>query len=237
MRRLILFDIDGTLVLSGGAGSRALTRALDEVFGLANGLEGVRLNGQTDPQIVEDALRKGGIVPADEPDRMAKVEELYLKYLADEMVVSQRARVLPGVRELLPRLRGVEGITLGLLTGNFEVGARIKLARFDLNHYFEVGAFGSDAKDRTALVPLALERAGARYNHAFSTGEVVIVGDTERDVACGKAHGVATVAVATGGVEMEELVAAGADRVFGDLAQSGVFETLTAGVRGRAKCR
>jgi phosphoglycolate phosphatase-like HAD superfamily hydrolase len=217
-KRLLLFDIDGTLMHSGGAGARALTRALFEVFGLKDALAGVRLNGQTDPQIVTDALSRAGLLADDE--RRTQLEALYLTYLAREIVTSERACLMPGVHALLDHLAGRCDVILGLLSGNIEPGARIKLSRFDLNRYFSCGGFGSDSHVRRDLVPIALERARHLHGVRLTPKDVVVVGDTERDVDCGRHAGARTLAVATGCVAESVLREAGPDMFFANLADT-----------------
>lgn len=212
--RLFLFDIDGTLMLSGGAGARALSRALLEVFGIANALEGVRLHGQTDPQIVADALEAAGRTRSAKPEELDRARELYLTYLAAEIRTAQKARMLPGVLELLEHLAGIPHVKLALLTGNIEPGARIKLSRFDLNRFFACGGFGSDSRVRRELVPIALDRARAQFRVELGASDVVVIGDTEKDVDCGRFAGARTLAVATGSVSEEDLRHAGPDLVF-----------------------
>ncbi|MBI4863712.1 MAG: haloacid dehalogenase-like hydrolase [Candidatus Riflebacteria bacterium] len=218
--RLLLFDIDGTLMLSGGAGARALTAALHEVFGMSDGLAGVRLNGHTDRQIVADALALAGLPSPASPAQQALLDERYVHNLRREMPVSPRAVLLPGVTELLQRLVEVGGVALALLTGNIEPGARIKLERFGLNRYFPFGAFGTDSAVRRDLVPIAIARGEEKIGVRFDRSDVVVIGDTERDVDCGRHCGVKTVAVATGGVSVADLQAAGADLVLPDLADT-----------------
>jgi len=215
--RLVLFDIDGTLILSGGGGFRALTRAFKDVAGISNALEGVRLNGQTDPLIVSEALTQAGV--ADSPQIHSDIQSRYLVYLREEMPRSEKARLLPGVRPLLDRLGQLSDVTIGLLTGNIEPGARIKLDRFDLNRHFPFGAFGSDSAVRRELVPIAMARARQRCPGVdLGASDTIIVGDTERDVDCGRFAGARTLAVATGGVLPSVLRQAGADLVFDDFS-------------------
>lgn len=225
--KVVLFDIDGTLMLSGGAGARALTRALGEVFGLTDPLTGVRLNGQTDPQIVLDALERAGKKDAAHPERLDTVTERYLEYLAGEIHHSEKARVLPGVVALLDALAARPDVKLGLVTGNLERGARIKLSRFDLNRYFTCGGYGSDSIQRRELVPIALERASACFSVALSPRDAVVIGDTEKDVDCGRHAGARTLAVATGGVPESVLRDAGPDALFATLEHTErVIETI-----------
>lgn len=212
--KLVLFDIDGTLMLSGGAGARALTRALGEVYGLTDPLTGIRLNGQTDPQIMLDALERAGRSSEAHPERLGAVTELYVRYLAAEIQNAPSAKLMPGVIALLDALAGRTDVALALVTGNIERGARLKLSRFDLNRYFSCGGFGSDSTQRRDLVPIACERASACFGRAFVPEDAVVIGDTEKDVDCGRHVGARTLAVATGSVSADVLRAAGPDALF-----------------------
>jgi phosphoglycolate phosphatase-like HAD superfamily hydrolase len=223
MSKLILFDIDGTLVLTGGAGLRAMNRAGLEILGVLNLLDGIPLAGRTDWIILHDALTRAGH-DLDE-DLFERMREAHIRYLAEE--IEHRGDgvkdVMPGVRELLPLLRSRDDVALGLLTGNFEEAARIKLGHFDLWDYFRCGAFGDDAADRNALVPFAVDRARARGLGWFDYGDVVVIGDTPHDVACAVAVGAQPVAVATGGFTAEQLRATGAPVVLEDLSDTEGF--------------
>jgi phosphoglycolate phosphatase-like HAD superfamily hydrolase len=226
MRKLVLFDIDGTLVLTGGAGLRAMNRALEEVFGHANGLEGIALAGRTDWAILSDAVRRIG--RSLDGALLADLEHRYVTNLADEIQHpgSGRKEVLPGIREILDELEGRDDVFLGLVTGNFEAGAKVKLGYFDLWRYFTCGAFGGDAADRNALVPFALERARACGLPDISDEDILVVGDTPHDVTCAHAAGAVAVGVATGSSPVEDLEAAGAQHVFKDLGDTAAFLRL-----------
>jgi phosphoglycolate phosphatase-like HAD superfamily hydrolase len=225
MPKLILFDIDGTLVLTGGAGLRAMNRAGEEVLGLLNLVDGIPLAGRTDWIILHDALTRAGH-ELDE-DLFERMRDAHIRYLAEE--IEHRGDgvkdVMPGVRELLPALRSRDDVTLGLLTGNFEEAARIKLGHFDLWDYFRCGAFGDDAADRNALVPFAVNRARACGLGPFDYTDVVVVGDTPHDVACAVAVGAQPVAVATGGFSVDQLRTTGAPVVLEDLSDTEGFLT------------
>ena len=225
MPKLILFDIDGTLVLTGGAGIRAMNRAGEEILGVLNLLDGIPCAGRTDWIILHDALTKAGH-ELDE-DLFERMREAHIRYLAEE--IEHRGdgvkEVMPGVRELLPALRSRDDVALGLLTGNFEEAARIKLGHFDLWDFFRCGAFGDDAADRNALVPFAVERARSCGLGSFGYAEVVVIGDTPHDVACAVAVGAQPVAVATGGFSVEQLRATGAPVVLEDLSDTAGFLT------------
>jgi len=226
MRKLVLFDIDGTLVLTGGAGLRAMNRALEETFGHTNGLEGIAVAGRTDWAILADAVRRLG--RALDAAMLADLQSRYVKNLAEEIQHPGQGRkaVMPGIREILDRLERREDVLVGLLTGNFEDGARVKLEYFDLWRYFRCGAYGGDAADRNALVPVARERARACGLPEIHDSDVLVIGDTPHDVMCAHAAGATAVAVATGSSPVEELRGTGAKHVFQDLGDVEAFMRL-----------
>ena len=218
MRKLLLFDIDGTLVLTGKAGLRGMNRALHEVFGQPRALEGIPVAGRTDWAILTDAVRLYGR----ELDE-ALLDDLRARYvacLAEEIEHTGEGTkaVMPGIRPALDALAERDDVLVGLLTGNFIEGARVKLGHFDLWRYFRFGAFGDDAADRNLLVPVAVGRARAFGWPDVAASDVIVIGDTPADVACAHAAGATAVAVATGGSSVEELRATGAEFVFEDLA-------------------
>jgi phosphoglycolate phosphatase len=219
-RRLVLFDIDGTLVLTGGAGLRAMNRACEHVVGHQNALDGVTLAGRTDWIILDDALTRNGL--SLDPTLLSELRQRYVEHLRQEIDLPGKGvkDVMPGIRALLDALEPRDDIALGLLTGNFEEGARIKLQHFDLWKYFRCGAFGDDASDRNHLVPVAMQRARDCGLVDASPADVVVIGDTPHDIACARAVGATPVAVATGGYSVDQLRAAGADIVFKDLSET-----------------
>ena len=219
MPKLILFDIDGTLVLTGGAGIRAMNRAGEEILGVLNLLDGIACAGRTDWIILHDALTKAG----HELDEalFARMRDAHIRYLAEEIEHPGDGvkDVMPGIRELLPVLQSRDDVFLGLLTGNFADAAEVKLAHFDLWRYFRCGAFGEDAHDRNHLVPVALDRARGRgLPDHVDAGRTVVIGDTPRDIACARAHGARVVAVATGEYKVDALKHA--DVVFADFSDT-----------------
>jgi phosphoglycolate phosphatase len=226
MPKLVLFDIDGTLVLTGGAGMRAMTRTCDEIIGHADALDGIAVAGRTDWIILQDTLARLGR----DLDRalFERLRERYVEYLRHEILQPGHGfnGTLPGVPDLLHSLQGREDVYLGLLTGNFEAGARIKLERFDLWRYFRCGAYGDDAADRNALVPFALERARRAGLPEIAPEHILVVGDTPHDIACARAVGASAVGVATGGFTVDELRACGGDIVFEDLSDPEAFLQL-----------
>jgi phosphoglycolate phosphatase-like HAD superfamily hydrolase len=220
--RLVLFDIDGTLIWTGGAGSRALTRAFDEWAGIPDGLDGIPVPGRTDTIIFADLLRRHGL-GASRP-ALDALQDTYFRCLAEELsALPVDVDPLPGVVALLDALAAESRMSTALLTGNHARGARLKLERYGLWHYFPFGAFGEDAADRNDLVPVALERAAAAGVPPVSPRDVVIVGDTPLDVACGRAHGASTIGVATGGCAEGALTGAGADLVLANLADTAAI--------------
>jgi phosphoglycolate phosphatase len=223
---LILFDIDGTLVLTGGAGMRAMNRACEDLVGHDSALDGVAVAGRTDWIILHDVLQRHGMTL--DTDTLEELRRRYVTHLAEEMQHPGTGikNTMPGIRELLDALQRRDDTALGLLTGNFLEGARIKLEYFDLWKYFACGAFGGDAADRNALVPVALRRARECGLPAFTSADVFVVGDTPHDIACAHAGGATPVGVATGSYTVEQLRDCGAQIVFRDLSDTDAFLRL-----------
>jgi len=235
MAKLVLFDIDGTLVLTGGAGMRAMNRAFAEIVGAPTGptgatdtdaLNGIAVAGRTDWIILQNTLARLGREL--DQDLFGQIRERYVRHLGREIEQPGKGfnGTLPGVSALLEKLHAREDVFLGLLTGNFKDGARIKLQRFDLWRYFRCGAFGDDSPDRNALVPVALERAAACGLPPLAPADVIVVGDTPHDVACAQAVGAVPVGVATGGFTADQLRACGAAVVFETLEDTDGFNKL-----------
>jgi phosphoglycolate phosphatase len=223
MPKLLLFDIDGTLVLTGGAGIRAMNRAGEEILGVTDLLRGTEVAGRTDWIIMHDAMKKSGHeLDEDLFERMRAAHHVYLREEIEHRGDGVKD-VMPGIRALLPALQSRDDVHLGLLTGNFEEAARIKLGHFDLWDYFRCGAFGDDAADRNALVPFAVDRARECGLGTFDYADVVVIGDTPNDVACAVAVGALPVAVATGNYTLDQLRATGAPFVLEDLSDTEGF--------------
>ena len=241
--KLLLFDVDGTLVLTAGAAVRAMDEAFVEVFGVRGAFEHVSMPGRTDgailgdafvralpqSQILADAMSAASVHAVD--GQVARFKAAYFARFSEEIQKPVSASpaghrrhrfkgVLPGVRHLLDRLSVCDDMFLALLTGNYEQGARIKLEYFDLWRYFVCGAFGEDGVNRHELVPVAMARARAAGCPALDPRDVIIVGDTPLDVACARDGGVRCLAVATGGYSVDALGAAGAEVVFETLANT-----------------
>jgi phosphoglycolate phosphatase len=202
--RLVLFDIDGTLLSDGGAAREAFRDALAHVYGYAGDLGRYDFSGRTDPQIAHMVLRDAGVSADDVERAMPRLWEHYLAGLARN-ATAERVRVLPGIHALVEALASHEGVVLALLTGNIEPGARLKLGGGALNTFFPFGAFGSDSADRNALPPIAVRRASEATGHRFDGEEVVIIGDSIYDVRCGVPYGATTIAVASGKTPAEML--------------------------------
>jgi phosphoglycolate phosphatase-like HAD superfamily hydrolase len=213
--RLALFDIDGTLISDGGAARASFREALRLVYGYAGDLARYDFSGRTDPQIAFMVLRDTGLSDAAIAARLDDLWEHYLAGLARNATAS-RVRVLPGIFPLLEALAAREDVILGLLTGNLERGARLKLAAPELNRYFPFGAFGSDSMHREELPPIAVARASERNGHRFAGREVVIIGDSIYDVRCGVPHGATTIAVASGKTSADKLRAESPHHLFED---------------------
>ncbi len=209
--RLILFDIDGTLVLTGRAGVRGMNLAFGRLHGRDRALDDVPIAGRTDRAIVIDALRGIGVEPTE--DAIGALRDAYIEILAVEIhrpAPGHPSLVLPGVTALLDALDRQEGTVSALLTGNFQRGASVKLGHFALWQRFAFGAFGDDHVDRRALVSVAVERAEAAGAHVPAE-RIVIIGDTPRDIDCAKASGARAIGVATGPFSRSALEQAGAD--------------------------
>jgi phosphoglycolate phosphatase-like HAD superfamily hydrolase len=215
--KILLFDIDGTLIHSGGSGKHAMELAFQEIWGMPNSLDSVLLAGQTDPKILRDAFQLHGIAWND--DEIERFKEQYFIHLAEDMQRPRpKRRIMPGFPELLEELKKMPEIHIGLLTGNWIRGAEIKLAYFDLWKYFEFGAFGDDEMDRNKLVPHALRRAEEKFGIRPSRDRVYVIGDTPRDIQCARPHDAVAVAVATGEYSVAELSAEKPDFLFEDFS-------------------
>jgi phosphoglycolate phosphatase len=217
--KLLLFDIDQTLINTGGAGLRALDRACLKLFGLKAAMEGISPHGKTDTAIIREIFRVKLGSTAPENGAIASVLEGYVSFLKDEVHTSPTYRVLPGIVSLLKEMFERNDVMLGLATGNVEVGARIKLDRGGLNPYFSFGGFGSDSEDRTELVRKAAEKASNKNGAKIAASDTFVIGDTPLDIDAGNRCGFKTVGVATGNYSVDQLLSAGATLAVSDLAQ------------------
>ncbi len=218
-RRLVLFDIDGTLLSAGAVTARTFEGALREIFGTVGDAARYDYSGKTDPQIVRELMEGAGISAAEIEKRRPLALARYRQSLA-ESILPDHVQAKPGVSPLLEALESHSSVTLGLLTGNLEPTARLKLAPLDANRFFAFGAFGSDDEDRYRLPAIALERAREAVGIPFEGPEVVIVGDSVHDVLCGREIGVRAVAVATGKTSSERLAAAGPAALLADFSDT-----------------
>jgi len=225
VRRLILFDVDGTLLSTNGQAGRAIGAALRETFGTAGPIEGYAFSGKTDPQIVFELTSMGGVDRAAVEPRLAEVFQRYCRRLEGALNPGN-TRPLPGVRSLLDELARHADVAVGLLTGNIRQGAEIKLRAAGLAGRFGTGAFGSDHEDRNLLVPVARSRARDLWRSEFAGSDTVVVGDAEADIRCARAGGARAVAVASGKTPREALAALAPDALLETLDSPEALEVL-----------
>ncbi|MCC6416056.1 MAG: haloacid dehalogenase-like hydrolase [Opitutaceae bacterium] len=218
---LVLWDIDGTIIVSHGAGVRAMERGFTKRFGLPCDLRQIDWAGRTDSWITSTVLQHHGLPVT--PENIQAYLEAYLETLPRELAAGPQGAVLPGIRELLDTLHHHPRIAQGLLTGNLRRGAQIKLTHYQAWHYFEFGAFADDSPRRNDLGPHALRRAGERHQVAFAPANTWIIGDTPHDIACGKIIGANTIAVATGLSSLAELQAHEPTAAFTDFSDTAAF--------------
>jgi phosphoglycolate phosphatase-like HAD superfamily hydrolase len=231
--RIVLWDIDGTLLRGGGVARDIFDVAVAAVIGRHPGDHRIRMGGKTDPQIALEILAYAALEDAEATEHLpAVLAELERGLEAAAGELREHGHLLPGVPEVLRGLDSDPDVRSSVLTGNTEANAAVKLAAFELTKWIdlEIGAFGSDDRDRTALVPIALERARRLRGLQVDPADVWVVGDTPRDLACARAGGVRCALVATGHSSLEELRATDADVVLEDLADvEAVVKLLTAG--------
>ncbi|MBI5846377.1 MAG: HAD hydrolase-like protein [Nitrospirae bacterium] len=221
--KFILFDIDGTLIDSGGAGVKALNRAFEEIFSVGDAFRSISMAGKTDLQILTEGLKlhnvasSNGAVPA--------FFESYITHLRNTIDASE-GHVKAGIRQALAGIEQSGDFVLGLLTGNIEEGAMIKLEAFDLARYFQIGAYGDDDADRNRLLPIAVEKLRRKRSLDIDYRKCVVIGDTPRDVDCSKPYGACSIAVATGPYSYGSLSETAADMVFQDLSDTDTLLRL-----------
>ncbi|MFZ2955758.1 MAG: HAD family hydrolase [Candidatus Ozemobacteraceae bacterium] len=214
---LILFDIDGTLLSAGRSGYMALERSAIEVLGATRGLEGIRLDGNTDSNALRQISRRDG-TPYPAPSLIELFKKHYVEILQKEIV--GKGHLKPGIPELLSHLSQKSGTQMGLVTGNFREGAEIKLKRFGISDYFPFGAFGCEHPERSELVRLAMKRAQQRIQGKYPPSRVIMVGDTIHDVAACRPWGIRSLAVATGSASRQDLEESGATLAVDDLSRT-----------------
>ncbi len=230
---LLLFDIDGTLLLSGGAGIRAMTRAFEDVFEVSDAFAGSDVAGRTDRFIVSGALTRAGLPDTAQQHHLFR--EAYVPLLREEILKPATGRygLMPGIQALLDRLRHRGSVHFALLTGNYEPAAYVKLGHFGIETFFEWGAFGEESTERDELARIALRRAETRGLPATAREQSVVIGDTPHDVACARAIGARVLAVATGNFSEEDLRASGADVTLPDLSDTERAISALEGFRER----
>jgi phosphoglycolate phosphatase len=217
--KLILFDIDGTILLTAGAGRRAILAAMSEEVPDVTPMSKIRFDGKTDPQIVAEMLELAGILVTRESERVQLLCRRYVRHLARELErPASKTTLMPGIPELLDRLEKTDGVVLGLLTGNVAEGAALKLRSGGIDPArFRVGAYGSDAGNRPELPPIAARRAFPFFGREPTGDEVVIIGDTPADIVCGSCISARVIAVATGSYSVADLAACAPHAVFENL--------------------
>ncbi len=217
MVRLVLFDIDGTLVHTGGAGIKAFARVFATEFNLPNGVEGIKFAGRTDVNLVREFFLRHDITPNAENFR--RFFEPYVFWL-DHILAQSHTEACPGVAQMLRALRALpQPPMIGLLTGNIQLGAEIKLRHFDLWREFELGAFADDHEERDQIAHAARRRANRVLKRELRGEEIVVIGDTPLDIRCGRAIGAKVLAVATGGATLDDLRPHKADWLVDNLAE------------------
>lgn len=210
--KLLLFDVDQTLISTGGAGIRALNRAFQHLFSVQNAMEGILPHGKTDPGIIREIFNtRSAESPCDGyPTSLEPVLNSYLTFLEEEVKSSTSYKILPGIENILEAMTVRSDVLVGLATGNVEAGARIKLERGNLNRYFAFGGFGSDSENRTLLVKRGAEMAAAFCGQRLEPSNTFVIGDTPRDIEAGREAGFQTIGVATGKYSRSDLMNAGA---------------------------
>lgn len=224
--KLLLFDIDGTLLLSGGAGLRAMDQAFDQLYGIPNAFAGISLAGRTDTAILRNVLGKNGLPFS--PATMEDFKRIYYERLQEEIHAPVDGKLLmPGIDPLLRSIHKRKDIYLGLLTGNWQTSGFIKLAYFGIDHYFDIGAFADDSEIRDELLPFAIKRFADKHDKKPKADEVYVIGDTPSDIQCARPHGAVAVAVAAAHFTSEQLRAHKPDYLFEDLTDiAAVLQVL-----------
>jgi phosphoglycolate phosphatase len=222
---LLLFDVDATLVRTGGAGLRAMDRAFDKIMHWPGALEKISPAGRTDPSIAHEISRiQRGCNMS--PEELESVFNCYLEYLAEELENAPGYRVLPGIEKFLEKISQAPDFLLGLGTGNLEAGARLKLKPAGLNRFFNFGGFGSDAEQRPEVLQIGVKQAQAFSGQTIAPGQVLVIGDTQHDVQAGQAIGARTLAVATGPYSVKELQAFQPDWVIQDFTEKALLQKV-----------
>jgi len=218
--RLLLFDIDGTLMRTAGAGREAMNRTFEKVYGIRDAFNNIMMMGRTDPGILYEALENHGL--AQKEEEIERFRETYFWILAEEIEIPRSGKHLcPGVVELLDTLQNEKKVIIGLLTGNWRYSALIKLRYFGIDEYFTIGAFADDSSDREDLVPIVIEKLKNQRHLNLLKHHIFVIGDTPLDIRCAKPHGVRTLGVATGFHSIDDLKKESPDYLFEDLSEIG----------------
>lgn len=220
--RLVLFDVDNTLLWTGGAGTLAMARAFQDLYGVEDAFRSVEFSGRTDNSIVREALALHSVLDGNVQGQIDRFKQRYLVHLADTLREAAGGRVLPGVCDLLDRLGRQPEVRLGLATGNFRGGAELKLAHYGFSPTLVRGGFGDDAEERALVVGVAIRRLGGS---GFG-GPSAVLGDTPHDVQAARANGAFAVGIATGRYSADELLEAGADAVFEECTDPRLLDTI-----------
>jgi phosphoglycolate phosphatase-like HAD superfamily hydrolase len=219
---LLLFDIDGTLIRSAGAGKKAMERAFETVYSIPEGLRDIHMMGRTDPSILDEAIQIHGIESSQ--NKKDEFQKLYFRLLEEEIQIERPGKkVCTGIRSLLLNLEQRNDTMIGLLTGNWHRSGMIKLQHFEIDKFFQLGAFADDSPLRNDLAPIAIAKAEKLYGEAISQDHVFVIGDTPLDIQCARPSGVKTVAVATGMHTVDQLAAEKPDYLFKDFGDNKAF--------------
>jgi phosphoglycolate phosphatase len=225
MIRLVLFDIDGTLIQTNSAGVKAFARAFQSEFGFTDGTEKMKFAGRTDTGLVREFFNHNGVNP--DAEHFRQFFDSYVFWL-DHLIKDCNGRVIPGVWDFINALKNLpEPPVLGLLTGNIRLGAEIKLRHFGLWDEFQTGAFADDHEERDRIAGIAKERGSRLFNRELRGNEVLVIGDTPLDIRCGRAIGAKVLAVATGGSKLKELQEHKADWVVEDLRKANAQQIIS----------
>lgn len=229
MKRLVLFDIDETILHSDGVGRRAMQAAMSKVFSREIDAAGHNMSGKTDPQICHEVLSVHGFAANEISEKLPELYEIYLDHLEQEITLARLYKLHPGVSELIDQLKQSSWCYLGLLTGNIERGARLKLQFFDLNKHFAFGAFGCDSHDRLDLPAIAHKRAVTHFAEEFQIEEIVIIGDAVNDILCAQGYGVKSIITCTGKTSRQELEVLNPNFIFDSLTDTrAIVEAIRA---------
>jgi len=223
--RIIAFDIDGTLLLSGGAGARALDRVFKEQLDVEDAFRGIHPDGMTDDDIIQEMGRRK-LDREFQPDEIGLFRERYAHFMKDELPRSEKFRVMPGVGDLLERLSKEKDLLLGLVTGNYESTGMMKLAHGGLDRYFRFGGWGTDSADRLELTKTGIERGKKLAGGGLPDEAVFLVGDTVHDIRCGHGAGARVIAVATGSTTRETLAGKNPEFLLDDLSDTERFLSI-----------